>query len=722
MTMNDSHLPPLGTVELINSAPVVAGTYGTWTLVYTVGTLGIDSGGQLKIARRLVSDWGVPQFEHPQAAGYSTAATSGAAKLAVSWQQRGYVRPRTPSVVIDIYDGSLAPGDTITVTLGDTSQGAPGLRAQTYVESQFEFLVLVDPTNSTDPRPLEWHPTVPVVADKMERLVCLLPSQAEVGRPVEIFVKGEDRWRNPTPALPNVRYEWIGSGAVQIDGGKLTATAAGSGYLKATADYFSCRSNPMVIHNGLPATRRFWGDLHAQTGETVGVGSEDEYFSFGRDWGNLDFTSHQGNDFQISDDYWTHLNSTTRQYHEDGRFVVFPGYEWSGSSPTGGDHNIFYRCEGYPIMRSSHWLVPHISANELSPAHPADVFYKRMKQAVPLQDVIVCQHVGGRYANLRSYFDQDLIALVELVSCWGVFEWMLWDAFEKGYIVGVMCNSDGHHGRPGAEGAGMAEFGIESGLTCVLAEALTRDAIFDALKNRTCYGTTGARILLDFTAAEHSMGSILTAQNQSVELNTSVTGAAPLESLQLFRGKEIIKEVRPHAFDSLTRSNRIRISWQGSRERGRQRRVTWDGAISLAGCKIEAVELFSFDVVADGILSQTDQEISFASKTTGDRDGFDLLLDDASTGTVLFKSAAGEATAELAELTDEHPRRTFDFGGVDMQVIIERYPEAVSTLSLELKETVTPPDELLTPYFVKATQVDGQMAWASPIYFDYRQR
>jgi hypothetical protein len=329
----------------------------------------------------------------------------------------------------------------------------------------------------------------------------------------------------------------MGDGNAVIDNGRLTVESPGSGYVIAASGSLTCRSNPITISEDTGDHQRFWGDLHAQTKETVGTGDEDEYFTFGRDVARLDFASHQGNDFQISDDYWRHLNETTRKYHEDGRFVVLPGYEWSANTPAGGDLNVFFRREDQPILRSSHWLIPHIPETDLTPAHPADVLFEKMKAAVPLDNVLLAAHVGGRYANIRRYFDQDLIGLVELVSCWGVFEWMLWDAFERDYIVGVMCNSDGHHGRPGAEGAGMAEFGIENGLTCALAKSLTRDAIFDALKRRRCYGVTGARMLLDFTADNHLMGSVIRNQVDSMTFRASVVGCAALESLQLFRGK-----------------------------------------------------------------------------------------------------------------------------------------------------------------------------------------
>jgi hypothetical protein len=268
----------------------------------------------------------------------------------------------------------------------------------------------------------------------------------------------------------------------------------------------------------------------------------------------------------------------------------------------------------------------------------------------------------------------------------------------------------------------MAEFGIENGLTCALAKSLTRDAIFDALKRRRCYGVTGARMLLDFSADDHLMGSVIRNQVDSMTFRASVVGCAPLESLQLFRGKEAIYEAFSPEFDDLSASNRIRMSWQGSRERGRQRRVTWDGVIRLTDCRISDAAPFSFDSVMDGLGDQTEDAIAFRSHTTGDRDGIDLWLENARNGQLEFDSAAGKITLDLAELKGETRRKVFDLGGVDMRLVIERYPEETTTLALELEQAIAAPPDQLTPYFVKATQVDGQMAWSSPIYVDNRIR
>ena len=190
----------LGVVTLEPAGPVVAGSLGQWRLVYTVGSYGLDEGGTIKLAQRMVCDWEIPQFDQPTASGYTTVTTTGPAKLRAYYHRKAYARPWSPCLVIDVYDGTLAPGDTVTITLGDQSQGSPGMRAQTYQEQVHEFRFMVDPTNAAAVSPLPTSPKFPIIAGDRVELVCILPSQAVVGQPVEIFVKGQDRWVNPTPA------------------------------------------------------------------------------------------------------------------------------------------------------------------------------------------------------------------------------------------------------------------------------------------------------------------------------------------------------------------------------------------------------------------------------------------------------------------------------------------------------------------------------------------
>ncbi len=701
----------LGTAHLSPDGPVVAGSMMQWTLTYTAGSYGVDEGGLLMLVQRIAADIQKPQFEFPDQPAYTSIIANANCRLSYRFQPKQYKRPwQKWCLVIDVKDGYLEPGDTITIILGDQSKGSPGIRAQSFIESAHEFRVLIDPTNAAQPRRLPSSPAFPVVADKPIDLACLMPSQILIGETREIFVDGIDRWGNPTLCPDDLILKLIGNGNAVIENKKLKAISAGTVYVEASGGGMTCRSNPIQIVWKKPNFMRYWGDLHAQTDSTVGTGTEEEYFTFARNSARLDFSCHQGNDFQLNDEDWQRVNHAVKKHHQSEEFVVFPGYEWSGNTSAGGDHNVIFLKDDPPIYRSSHWQVSEVPEDDMTPAHPVDNLFEKLKKH---GDAMVIPHVGGRHADVGKYFDPEIEHVVEILSCHGLFEWLLWDSLEQGYKVGIVCNSDGHKGRPGAESPGAGMFGISGGLTCILAKELTRTALFEALKSRRCYGTTGARMILEFEANGSVMGEELETDNE-VAIKAAVQGTTPIEALILMCGKEVIHVERPPAFKNILHSPRIRISWGGARIRGRARRATWDGKIKSLGTRILSAATFAFDSPADGIVAQNETEVTFKSSTTGDVDGIDLRLENPNEGSIHFLSAVGEAKFDLAELGNDPVE--ISFGGLDLRVQIQRYPEHLEDTSLTLEKTIRPPAGKISPYLVKAVQEDGQAAWASPIF------
>jgi len=209
------------------------------------------------------------------------------------------------------------------------------------------------------------------------------------------------------------------------------------------------------------------------------------------------------------------------------------------------------------------------------------------------------------------------------------------------------------------------------------------------------------------------MGAVVTGAGP-VDIRARVVGAAPLEALQVYRGRTLLAEVQPPEFRDLRHSKRVRLLWSGSRMRGRGRRVDWSGVIRTTQATILAATTVSFDSAADGITATESQAVAFQSQTTGDGDGIELVLDDGRVGCLAFESAAGTTEIALAELGHEPLR--FDYGGLDMQLVVRRYPERVEALELTLETVDQPPGTEQAAYFVKAIQCDGQMAWSSPVY------
>jgi hypothetical protein len=731
----------MGSIRLSPSGPFIAGSYAELTLVYTAGMFGIDDTGMMKISWRTTSDMSKPQFDKPQAANFTTVEASNGAKLEV-WFDRTNIRPYANTIMIRVGRGYLRQGDTVTVRMGDRRQGSPGYRLQTNVEAQVELKVSVDVFATYEFCELP-PPSFDIVAGPAVTWRAVWPSLAVVGEPFRLALVAEDMWGNPTDkadmalalepsrpvrGLPSGVTVKTGEGPRVIE--NLVIDSPGDVELKVLArDREVARANPMRVVVSAPL-RRYWADLHGQSGETIGMGSAEAYFRYARDAAFVDMVGHQGNDFQITDAFWKRLNELTAEFDKPGRFVCLPGYEWSGNTGMGGDRNVFYRHEGRPIHRSSHILVEGQTST--------DAIYTADKLFAALQgeDAVVIAHVGGRYADLKYAHDGRLERAVEVHSSWGTFEWILHDAFEKGYRVGVVCHSDDHKGRPGATRPGASTFGAVGGLSCYFMPELTRDALFTALRQRKHYGTTGPRIFIELRGTfdrdvtgfsddpalgpaqelavrEARMGDIIRPRGAPMKLSAEVIGTAPVERVDVLHGAQTVHSVRPFGAGDLGR--RVRLLWQGAEYRGRGRETIWQGALKVTGNRIARFAAVNF-LNPERKISETTPgaALAWSSVTTGNLAGVDLWLDQASQGLLKIETNVVSGEIDLATLTDNIV--VHNGGGLGRRLSVYRLPEAEWSRRVTLQRSVTHAGQADLPVYIRVTQADGNQAWTSPIY------
>ena len=706
-----------GWAEIDPATSVVAGSVGTWRITYHVGSQGVDDGGGLKISWRDVSDWQPPQFADGAASNFATVTATGAAFVRARYERMNYLRPWRSGVTVDIFDDSLAEGDTVTLILGDRSAGSPGSFAQTFCADAFEFRTAVDWCGTWVWTEVE-SPKIPIVSGDPHRLVVIGASEIAPDVDAWVGVKAEDVWGNPCTTY---------LGEIQIDSGDLTglprsyhfrpedygvvrftglkASESGISRVKVidTENGLAAESNPLRCLSSPAERGRFWGDLHGQSGETVGTNTVESYFHFARTKAMVDFAGHQGNDFQITRAVWDEIQHQANSQTEEGAFVALVGYEWSGNTPLGGDHNVYYPGENGPIYRSSHELIDDKSDSDRDCPHVLDLY-----RALKNQDALLVPHVGGRYANL-DWHDPRLEPVIEVYSNWGEFEWFLQEALEKGYRVGFVAGSDDHKGRPGAAHPGRGAFGCYGGLTCVMARELTREGIFEALRARRCYGTSGQRILLDVSADGHPMGSEMRTE-EPPEFKVECVGTAPIERVHLMRGTEEVYRFPEHVERD---ESRVRISWSGQRIRARNRRIVWDGSVVLGAGRILKADGYAFDSAAEGIREVGEQRVSWESVTTGDEDGVVLTIDAADDAVLRFESPVLVRDVSLLEIRSGP--LAVEAEGIDVKVVFEFLPRGVGR---EVSLTYREPDLAngSYPYWVRVVQVDGAKAWASPIY------
>ena len=741
-----------GHVDLSPKGAFEVRSLQTFTLTYTVGRFGLDDSGAIRIVFRAMGDAGRLQSSDPAADNYVTATASNGSNLSVVYAPRGAsARPRWKSLTIGVSGGYLSEGDTITVVFGDTSGGSPGMRMQTFVEDGFEFKVLADVCAVGHFTPIPNTPAISIVPGEPVVWRAVLSSLRRPGETFQFGLKAEDKWGNPTErahgalifetTLPvnnlPARYDYIrGNRAVTFEGlsvdepGELRITVRNEASGAVIA-----RSHPMMIRAGRYGG--YWADLHGQSGESIGIGTSRAYFDFARDRAFLDATSHQANDFQVNNAFWAFLNDLTAHHHQDGRFVTFPGYEWSGNTAVGGDRNVFFRTEGRAIRRSSHALLPERHDLD-SDAPNANLLF----EALADEDCVIFAHVGGRYADIEYAHDPKLETAMEIHSAWGTFEWLLTDGFPLGHRSGVVCNSDGHKGRPGASYPGASMFGAYGGLTCFLTEELTRDGIFDCLRKRHHYGTTGTRMFLDVragfatsgqlfdrdpkafddatsqTVTQAMMGDIVQSDDATLTLRVEGATQSPIERVEIRNGFDTVHTAR--GYDTGDLGDRIRVVWSGAEYRGRGRETNWKGKAQFRGAtikRIAKINAFNHERLLE---QQGSDTVVFDAITTGNFGGFDAWLDTDGSGELTVTTSLGTLALPLADIGLEDS--VMEAGGLERKLRAFRLPEenTIFSLTTELEIALHPAGD--NPIWVCVTTEDGFQAWSSPIYVYNKDR
>ena len=741
----------LGSVSLTPDGEFEAGSFQTFKLVYTAGKFGVDDSGSMRICFRFASDQSRPQFDEPDKANYTTIEASNKAVLEYRYDPKGNVRPWDRCLYIKVVNGYLSEGDTITVTFGDTTEGSPGIRVQTFLEDTFEFHTLVDPIATFIYQPMPEQPVIDIVAGPPTDYVAVLPTLRRVGESFSLKLKGEDNWGNPSDkcdatfalrarapvdGLPDSVTFVPGEDAVIIEG--LSVAKAGETVVELVDDNGEvvAQSNPLRIVEEAELLH-YWGDLHGQSEETIGTNSARQYFAYARDKAFVDATSHQGNDFQMTTPYWDELNDLFAEFNVDGEFVVLPGYEWSGNTALGGDRNVFFPEEGRQIRRSSHALIEDQSDIDTDCDTAAELFEAFADNNE--FDVLTYAHCGGRYADVKLAHDGRFEKSMEVHSSWGTFEWLVQDSFEMGYRSGIVANSDGHKGRPGASYPGASMFGAIGGLTCFLMPELSRAALLECIRKRHHYGTSGGhggRMVIDVNAKFENegtlyhddpnlgpaegvaaksamMGDIVHLPDGGAELSVDIVAAAPIERVDIFNGLDHVETIRPYTEDDL--GNRIRVIWEGAEYRGRFRQVIWDGEAQLSGNKIVDAAPINF-LNRDKTLDRVgDTGLKWRSLTTGNFSGFDLWVDEPQAGSLSLKTPLIECDVSLGDIGMED--QVFDQSGVLPRYLkLFRLPPENSHRTIKFTQALDLKEKGDNGIYIRLTQEDGTCAWTSPIY------
>jgi hypothetical protein len=519
----------------------------------------LRAGARVVLAVRHFSDFGVAQMEDPTAENYvCVEPDAGDSRWALGPPNDWRRHPWNRGLDLVLQAGVLPEGETLSVRLGDTSQGSPGYRAQSFAETAFRFRLGIRPAGDGKWEVLDPEACTPVrvAGNRTAGLRVIVPGATEEVDRTTVRVKPEDAYGNVAGRVPDsctlllddtvplAQVDFEPEGASEADV-SIPADKQWHVVTAATGDgRFWARSNP-VGPSPLPGYKLYFGEIHGQSGLCDGTNSPAEIYEYARTAAGLDFAAVSSHDFELTARDWEEIRQATRGAHRPGEFVTFLGYEWSGKPDAGGDNNIYFLDDDGPLVYSA----PFGGSDGWDPAGGQVEGARDLSEVIERlagERFMVVPHCGGRQCNL-DYYDPAVMPLFEIQSCHRTYEHVAQEAIRRGHLFGFIGGSDDHRGALGDSHPAAREtfFSSHNGLVAAYAENLTRRSLWEAFFARRVYATNGPRIVLTADIDGTIMGGELREPpGSTVQLAFWTRLDGMLDRVEVVRDDEVIRTFR----------------------------------------------------------------------------------------------------------------------------------------------------------------------------------
>jgi hypothetical protein len=420
---------------------------------------------------------------------------------------------------------------------------------------------------------------------------------------------------------------------------------------------------------------------------------------------------------------WPRYREVIDHVNADGDFVTFPSFEWH--SIAYGDYCVYYKQAAEN---------PIIDAPDL----PA---LRQTLRELGTPSLLIPHHIGykqgSRGINWQA-FTGELSPVVEIFSFHGLSEtsegpypylhsmgprheqstaqygWSLGKRF------GVIGSTDHHNAFPGSYGYGRLG---------VWADNLSRDAIWDAIKQRRTYALTGDRIELAFAINDVPMGGVAGPDSER-QIEVDVCAGGSIDYIDVLHNNRVIhrENVLPQPGDGDAYKVYIEMGWAEQDEP-----FPWDVSVQVENGRLLDVEprfrgygptaTATGDTFAYASLEQSDGRIRLQTLThqnpalhTAATEGVSLeIAGDAST--VLATTFNGQQQRiPLGDLFTGS--RTFYTGQFVSPAICFHRAAPLTEYSRRFTLAHQGQTSQTDWYYVRVRQTNNQWAWSSPVWVE----
>ncbi|GAB4191915.1 MAG: DUF3604 domain-containing protein [Simkaniaceae bacterium] len=456
-----------------------------------------------------------------------------------------------------------------------------GNRTQLFSKRRRTFHLYVDTKGKGDYKEPEVF-TMDVRGNQLHTIRIIAPSIVAKNERFDVIVRFEDAFGNLTGLAPEgtlieLTYEQLRenlnwklfvpeTGFISLpnlyfnEPGLYRLQLKNSGSSQAQTFY-----SPPIICIEEEGKSIYWGVLHGESERFDANVQVESCLRFFRDDKAMQFygiSPFEGEE-EISNEYWKFIATQCHEFNEDDRFAVFLGFQWCGTSPGEGLKHLIYHKDNKPLLRKK-----DNKSNQIKKIYKSHT-------SKELQGIPSFTMAKGCHFDFSS-FDPDHEHVVEIYNAWGSSECLekqgnprpikMKKSSGKGYSEteeGSIRKALNDNHRFGFVAGGLDDRGIFSelfetdqiqytpGLTAILATGHTRDALFTALQNRSCFATTGERMIVDLKIAGKPMGSEISTKTKPGlayvrYLSGYVAGTKNITEMIIVRNGEVFKTFHPN--------------------------------------------------------------------------------------------------------------------------------------------------------------------------------
>jgi hypothetical protein len=573
-----------------------AGNVSTWNFIYTT-SVSLPKGTRFKfdlMTKGRGIDWEIPDVGLKKSSNVIFAAMEGQSKHLVA------LEVETPDSFTPQYEfiipSKLEAGKTFTITVGASKEKGKGTAAQTWVQRRRPFHLYIDPTGKGHYQEPEVF-LMDIRGNVLDNIRILAPSFVTKNKRFDVTVRFEDEFGNLTPnaptdtlvelthesqrenlnwklfipetgfiTLPNLYFNEVGTYTIQLKN-------------LSNGDLFYSSPIRCFINN---KNMLFWGLLHGESERIDSTENIENCLRHFRDDRSMNFfaSSPFENAEETSNEIWKLISQNITEFNEDDRFTTLLGFQWGGTASKEGIRQFVYAKDNKMMLRKK-------DAKNTS-------LKKIYRSTTPKEFISIPSFTMAKgFSYDFKDFEPEFERVVEIYNAWGSSECTKKEGntlpikgtgkFGTGEIAeGSLIKALNENKRFGFSGGGLDDRGdygdfydsdqvqYTPGLTGIVAESHTRDALVEALYNRSCYATTGERIILGINLAGNEMGSELSTEDKpgfavNRHLSGFVAGTKTITKVEIIRNGIVIEKISPKdyhydfAIDDMTPLDEVTI-------------------------------------------------------------------------------------------------------------------------------------------------------------------